>query len=98
ENGRYYSPALLAGLDDGDDLMYMDSGLPLLVIKAVGTPEEAFADLEDTECGLSAGIFTREQALIGRLKKALPDAACYVNVPSTVLIPAAQALVRNFRR
>ncbi|MDD4222724.1 MAG: aldehyde dehydrogenase family protein [Candidatus Methanomethylophilus sp.] len=98
ENGRYYSPALLAGLDDGDDLMYMDSGLPLLVIKAVGTPEEAFADLEDTECGLSAGIFTREQALIDRLKKALPDAACYVNVPSTVLIPAAQALVRNFRR
>ena len=27
-NGVYYSPAIMTGLSDDDDLMYMDSGLP----------------------------------------------------------------------
>ncbi len=98
ENGRYYMPAVLTGLDPDDDLLYMDSGLPVLAIKAVGTVDEAFADLEETECGLAAGIFTREQPLVDRLKRTVPDIQYYVNAPSTGLPAAAQALVKNFRR
>jgi len=99
-NGVYYSPAIMTGLSDDDDLMYMDSGLPVLAVKVVADAKDALAELDDTECGLSAGLFTRDASITDRFKKALAntDLQLYVNCSSMTLPVAAKALVENFRR
>lgn len=93
---NYVSPIVVSGLDDEHDLNFMDSGLPILNIKVVEDLEQAFLEIEDTECGLSAGIFTKDQKVIERFKTEVDVRFHYVNCSSRTIPPAYGADLENF--
>jgi len=93
---NYVQPIVVSGLDFDNDLNFMDSGLPILNVMVVDSIDKAFEELEDTECGLSAGIFTKDPKLIDRFKKEADVEQFYVNESSRKLRPASKAVLSNF--
>ena len=53
-------------------------------------------EIEDTECGLSAGIFTKDPKVIDRFRSEVDVPSRYINESSRVLMPAATAKLGNF--
>lgn len=98
QEGYYYTPAIITGLDDEEDLAYMDSGFPILYIKIVSGLDEAFEELAYTECGLSAGIYSKDQKAIDRFKTEADLPAIFVNESSRSLPPGLSAKTENFVR
>ena len=96
KDGHYYTPAIVTGLDDDNDLMYMDSGLPILCIKTVQDFDSALEELEVTECGLSAGIMSKDQKAVERFLSEADVRFKFVNESSTSLQPAAYARAEEF--
>ena len=96
DGANYVSPIVVSGLDDENDLNFMDSGLPILNVKVVRDLEQAFLEIEDTECGLSAGIFTRDQKVVERFKNEVDVPFHYVNCSSRTIPPAYRADLRYF--
>jgi len=96
QNGSYYTPAILTGLSEDNDLLYMDPGLPVLCIKTVQTVDEAFEELEETECGLCAGIMTKDPRLIERFLSEADVLNKFVNESSLSLRPAVYARAEEF--
>ncbi len=93
---NYVSPIAVCGLDEEDELNYMDSGLPILNIAVVDSLDKAFEELENTECGLSAGLFTKDAKLIDRFRSEVDVPQMYINESSRKLIPAKDAVLANF--
>lgn len=96
QNGSYFTPAIVTGLADDNDLMYMDSGLPFLCIKTVLDVDSAFEELEETECGLSAGIMSKDPRVIERFLSEADVLFKFVNESSTSLSPAVYARAEEF--
>ena len=96
KNGSYYSPAIIGGLDDDNELMYMDSGLPILSIKIVQSFDAALEELAETECGLSAGIMSKDQKAIDKFVKEAEVEIKFVNESSSSLSPAVFARAEEF--
>ena len=94
----YVSPIVVSGLDDENDLSYMDSGLPILNIKVVETLDAAFEEIQNTECGLSAGIFAKDPKIIARFKDEVDVPLRYVNGSSRSLPAANGAVLSSFCR
>ncbi len=94
----YVSPIVVSGLDDENDLSYMDSGLPVLNIKVVDTLDAAFEEIQNTECGLSAGIFAKDPKVIARFKEEVDVPLRYVNGSSRSLHAANGAVLSSFCR
>lgn len=92
----YVSPIVLSGLDDENDLSYMDSGLPVLVVKVVPSLDAAFEEIQDTECGLSAGIFAKDPKVIARFNEEVDVPLRYVNQASRSLPAAHWASLAGF--
>lgn len=63
-NSKYVSPIALSGLNRDNYLSYMDSGLPILNISVVDSLDMAFDEIKYTECGISAGLFTKYAKVI----------------------------------
>lgn len=84
---NYVSPFIVAGLDEENELDFMDSGLPILDVKVVPDLEGAFEELSNTECGMSAGIFTKNADAIARLKSECDAPVKYVNESTRRLSP-----------
>jgi len=61
ENGYYLSPTIITGLPETHRLFKEELFMPLLVIDEFKTIEEAIAKVNDTEYGLTAGIFSEDQ-------------------------------------
>jgi acyl-CoA reductase-like NAD-dependent aldehyde dehydrogenase len=97
-SGNYVSPIAVCGLDPEDELNYMDSGLPILNISVVDSVDGIFTELENCECGLSAGIFSKDAKLIERLKGEADVPRVFVNESSRSLRPAVHAAVGYFVR
>ncbi|MCL2031831.1 MAG: aldehyde dehydrogenase family protein [Methanomassiliicoccaceae archaeon] len=95
-NGSYFTPAVISGLGDDNELMYMDSGLPILSIKIVQDMDSAIEELEETECGLSAGIMSKDQRAVDRFLSEADVKFKFVNESSTSLRPAAYARAEEF--
>ena len=96
DQSNYVSPIVLSGLDEENELGYMDSGLPILDIKVVGSLDEAFEELSNTECGMSAGIFSKDAKVISRFKEEAEAPALYVNESSRSLSPVADLDLKAF--
>ena len=60
--------------------------------------DAAFEELENTECGLSAGIFAKDPKVIDRFKKEVDVQVMYINESSRALSPASAAKLANFSR
>ena len=69
-----------------------------LGIKVVESLDRAFEELEDTECGLSAGIFAKDPKVIARFKEQVDVPHTYVNQSSRSLGAANGAVLANFCR
>ncbi|MBQ8373837.1 MAG: aldehyde dehydrogenase family protein [Candidatus Methanomethylophilaceae archaeon] len=93
---NYVAPIVVSGLDDDNDLNFMDSGLPILNIKVVNSIDAAFEEIEDTECGLSAGLFSKDPKVIDRFKKDVDVPLQYINSSSRALPAAHGAELSNF--
>lgn len=89
--GNYISPVIMAGLDEENELEYMDSGLPILCVKVVSSLDQAFEELSNTECGMSAGLFSKDAKTIDRFKKEADAPVLYINRSSTELSPVVGA-------
>ena len=94
----YVSPIVVSGLDDENDLSYMDSGLPILNIKVVDSLDAAFEEIQNTECGLSAGMFAKDPKIIARFKEEVDVPLRYVNCSSRSLGAANGAVLSSFCR
>ncbi len=93
---NYVSPIAVCGLDFDDELNFMDSGLPILNVTVVDSVDKIFEELENTECGLSAGIFTKDKNLIERFNNEVDTPLKYINESSRKLRPAFEAKLENF--
>ncbi len=78
ENGSYVEPAIVVGMIDDCELGSYDTGLPILTIVSVSNLEAAMEELVNTECGLSASIFSRDDQAIESFKE-FAEAPC-INV------------------
>jgi len=96
QNGSYYSPAIIAGLDVDNELMYMDSGLPILCIKTVDNFDAAMLELEEIECGLSAGLMSKDPRAIERFISEADVKFKFINESSTNLRPGVYARPEEF--
>ena len=94
----YVSPIVVSGLEFDNDLNFMDSGMPILNVAVVDSVDAIFNELEDTECGLSAGIFTKDSKLIERFNNEIDVPLKYINESSRGLKPAQAARLENFVR
>jgi acyl-CoA reductase-like NAD-dependent aldehyde dehydrogenase len=97
-DGCYAGPIAVSGLDPEHDLNYMDSGLPIINIAVVESLDRAFEELEDTECGLSAGLFSKDPKVIDRFKKEADAPFKYINESSRTLRAAAFCTLDRFVR
>ena len=96
KNGSYFTPAVIVGLGEDDDLTYMDSGLPILCIKTVQSFDSAMEELEMTECGLAAGIISKDQKAVDRFLSEVNARYKFVNESSESLNPAVYARAEEF--
>ena len=94
--GNYVAPIAVCGLDPEDDLNYMDTGLPILNITVVDSVDDFFTELENCECGLSAGLFTKDPKLIERFKNEVDVPQMFINESSRTLKPAFDASIEKF--
>ena len=95
-DGPYAPLAVVTGLDEENDLGFMDSGFPILDVKVVENLDRALEELEDTECGLSAGIFSKDAKAIERFKASADVQRYYINESSRSLLPGFEARVDRF--
>ena len=93
---NYVAPIAVCGLDPENDLNFMDSGLPILNIAVVDSVDRIFEELEDTECGLSAGLFTKDAKIIERFNSEVDVPVRYINESSRKLKPAFGASLERF--
>ena len=97
-NGRYYSPLLLVGLDDEDELLYADSGLPVIALRSYASLDILTEELSQTDCGLSVGVMSTDSKTVSAVKKFAEEDRLTVwgNEGSRGLKAAARAKVSDF--
>jgi len=93
---NYVAPIAISGLEKEDDLNYIDNALPILNIVVVDSVDAFFQEIEDSECGQSAGLFTKDPKLIERFKNEVDVPQKYINESSRVLKPAFDARIEKF--
>ena len=98
DQANYVSPVVVAGLEEDNELGFMDSGLPILDVKVVGTFDEAMEELADTECGMSAGIFSKDAKAISRFQGEADAPVKFVNRGSRGPSPVVGLDLGAFRR
>jgi len=77
--GYFVEPTLLADLPRDHQLMRDELFVPILMVERVKNLEEALAQANDTAFGLTAGIFSREQAEIDAFLERIEAGVVYVN-------------------
>ncbi|HEX2542613.1 MAG TPA: aldehyde dehydrogenase family protein [Caldimonas sp.] len=77
--GHWFEPTVLTNVDHSMALMRDESFGPVIGIQKVGGDEEALALMNDTRYGLTAGMYTRDQARAARLLGRVNAGSVYWN-------------------
>jgi acyl-CoA reductase-like NAD-dependent aldehyde dehydrogenase len=77
--GSYFEPTVLADATADMRLMRDESFGPVIGIAKVSSDDEAVAAMADTEYGLTAAVYTTNEARAARLLSELPVGSAYVN-------------------
>jgi acyl-CoA reductase-like NAD-dependent aldehyde dehydrogenase len=77
--GSYFEPTVIADATPQMRVMKDESFGPIIGISEVSNDEAALAAMADTEYGLTAAVYTENEARASRLLAALPVGSAYVN-------------------
>ena len=88
QHGFYFEPTLLTGCSEAMRIVREEVFGPVITVERFATEEEAVARANDTVYGLSAGFWTRDEARIERVSRALRFGTVWVN-DFNVYFPAA---------
>jgi len=78
-SGSYFEPTVIADATPAMRVMKDESFGPIIGIASVASDEAALAAMADTEYGLTAAVYTRDEARAARLLGELPVGSAYVN-------------------
>jgi acyl-CoA reductase-like NAD-dependent aldehyde dehydrogenase len=78
-SGTYYEPTVLAAATQKMLLMQDESFGPIIGIAKVANDDEAVAAMNDTEYGLTAGVYSRDMARAERVLARVNAGSVYVN-------------------
>jgi betaine-aldehyde dehydrogenase len=79
DRGFFVSPAIFDGCDDGHAIVQEEIFGPVMAVLTFDTEEEVIARANDTEFGLSAGVFTRDLSRGHRVIAQLEAGTCWIN-------------------
>jgi acyl-CoA reductase-like NAD-dependent aldehyde dehydrogenase len=77
--GHWFEPTVLTHVDHSMAVMRDESFGPVIGIQKVGSDEEALALMNDTRYGLTAGMYTRDEARVQRVSSQLVAGTVWVN-------------------
>lgn len=77
--GTFVAPTIIDDLPLDHDLFKRELFLPLLVVGAVDSLDEALAEANDSEYGLTAGIFTEDEREIDTFFEGIEAGVVYAN-------------------
>jgi acyl-CoA reductase-like NAD-dependent aldehyde dehydrogenase len=77
--GNWFAPTVFTGVNHTMELMREESFGPVIGIQKVGSDDEAVALMNDTRYGLTAGVFTREEACARALLARVNAGSVYWN-------------------
>jgi 1-pyrroline-5-carboxylate dehydrogenase len=77
--GMYAEPTLVTGLPRGHLLEKRELFVPILLIDTFSTLDEALARANDTEYGLTAGIFSEDEGEVEAFFREIRFGVCYSN-------------------
>jgi len=77
--GSFFEPTVIADATPAMRVMKDESFGPIIGIASVPTDEAALTAMADTEYGLTAAVYTRDEARAARLLGELPVGSAYVN-------------------
>jgi acyl-CoA reductase-like NAD-dependent aldehyde dehydrogenase len=77
--GSFFEPTVIADATSAMRVMKDESFGPIIGIASVPSDEAALAAMADTEYGLTAAVYTRDEARAARLLSELPVGSAYVN-------------------
>jgi 1-pyrroline-5-carboxylate dehydrogenase len=78
-HGYFVKPTVVAGLPRDHELMRRELFVPLVAVTAIDGIDEALALANDTDFGLTAGLFSRQQAEIDAFVARIEAGVIYVN-------------------
>jgi 1-pyrroline-5-carboxylate dehydrogenase len=79
KNGTFVQPTIVDGLPLDHELFHKELFLPFLAVGKVDSLDEALEAANDTEYGLTAGIFTEDPAEIERFFETIEAGVVYAN-------------------
>jgi 1-pyrroline-5-carboxylate dehydrogenase len=77
--GYYVKPIVVAGLPSNDRLLKEELFLPFVVVDEVKSLDEALKKANDTDFGLTAGIFSSDQSEVDKFFKSIDFGVTYAN-------------------
>ncbi|MDP2066058.1 MAG: aldehyde dehydrogenase family protein [Burkholderiaceae bacterium] len=77
--GNWFEPTVFSHVNHGMELMREESFGPIIGIQKVGGDDEAVRLMNDTRYGLTAGVFTRDEARARRLLAQVSAGSVYWN-------------------
>ena len=77
--GNWFAPTVFTGVNHAMDLMREESFGPIIGIQQVASDDEAVALMNDTRYGLTAGVFTRDEACARELLARVNAGSVYWN-------------------
>jgi acyl-CoA reductase-like NAD-dependent aldehyde dehydrogenase len=82
--GRFFEPTIVVGAKRDMDLMRVETFGPVLPIVPVDSDDDALAQMNDSELGLTAAIYTRDRERAARLAARLEVGTVYMNQCDTL--------------
>jgi 1-pyrroline-5-carboxylate dehydrogenase len=79
DKGNYVAPTVIDGLPPSHELFHRELFLPVVVVAPFDTLDEALAYANDTEYGLTAGIFTEDRGEIREFMDGIEAGVVYAN-------------------
>ncbi len=79
EHGYFVQPTVVTGLPPGHRLSKEELFVPILLISAYQTLDDAIREANDSEFGLTAGIFSEEPSEVDHFFDNIQSGVCYAN-------------------
>jgi acyl-CoA reductase-like NAD-dependent aldehyde dehydrogenase len=77
--GQWFAPTVLTNVDHSMEVMREESFGPIIGIQKVANDDEAVRLMNDTEYGLTAGVYTQDQQQAGQILSQLRAGSVYWN-------------------